>query len=507
MIFSRPSVQGLSYLILSLTALTTPVVGLVLPRGADGPCDIYANGGTPCVAAHSSTRALFGAYSGPLYQVIRNSDGQTIDINAVAPGGIADGGAQDSFCKGSTCLISILYDQSGTGNDLNQSQGGHFPGPQPNGWDDMSGAVGAPVTVGGQRVYGTFIHPGSGYRNNGAVKTAHGDGAEGMYAVIDGTHFNDGCCFDYGNAEIDGTDTGNGHMEAIYFGTNKVWGTGSGDGPWVMADLENGLFSGENPANNPQNPTISDRFLTAIVKGEPSHWAIRGGAASSGLTSFYDGATPDAEGYNPMSKEGAIILGVGGDNSKAAQGTFYEGVMVTGFPTDETENAVQANINSVGYATAPISGPSLSFDSTISLRVTTPGYDTRSIAHDGATVNTQTGGGANHNWVVRKGLAQSECYSFESVDSPGSFIRHYDFALQVNAQDGTKTFQEDATFCTEGGLGADATVALRSWSFPSRYFRHYANVVYIATQGRGFRDFDNPAHFIDDVSFVVGNAL
>ena len=36
-----------------------------------GPCDIYAAAipSTPCVAAHSTVRALFGAYSGPLYQV------------------------------------------------------------------------------------------------------------------------------------------------------------------------------------------------------------------------------------------------------------------------------------------------------------------------------------------------------------------------------------------------------------------------------------------------------
>ena len=27
------------------------------------PCDIYASGGTACVAAHSTTRALFAAYN------------------------------------------------------------------------------------------------------------------------------------------------------------------------------------------------------------------------------------------------------------------------------------------------------------------------------------------------------------------------------------------------------------------------------------------------------------
>src|ERR1700761_3900304 len=82
-----------------------------------------------------------------------------------------------------------------------------------------------------------------------------GDAAQGMYAVLDGTHFNGGCCFDYGNAETSAHDTGNGHMEAIYFGTETTWGTGNGNGPWIMADLENGLFSGNTTGKNTADPT------------------------------------------------------------------------------------------------------------------------------------------------------------------------------------------------------------------------------------------------------------
>lgn len=44
-------------------------------------------------------------------------------------------------------------------------------------------------------------------------------------------------CFDYGNAETSSRDTGNGHMEAIYYGDCNAWGTGGGSGPWLMADL------------------------------------------------------------------------------------------------------------------------------------------------------------------------------------------------------------------------------------------------------------------------------
>ncbi|MFI5820133.1 arabinofuranosidase catalytic domain-containing protein [Streptomyces rishiriensis] len=312
-----------------------------------GPCDIYAAGGTPCVAAHSTTRALYASYNGPLYQVRRASDNTTRNIGVLSAGGYADAAAQDSFCSGTTCLITIVYDQSGRGNHLTQAPGGGAAG----GPDNLANATAAPTTVGGHRAYGVFVAPGTGYRNNHTNGIATGDNPEGMYAIFDGTHYNGGCCFDYGNAETDSNDDGNGTMEAIYFGNIKVWGYGAGNGPWIMADLENGLFSGVNQHYNANDPSISHRYTTAVVKGGPNHWAIRGGnAQSGGLSTFYDGPRPNVSGYNPMRKQGAIILGTGGDNSKGAQGTFYEGVMTSGYPSDATENAVQANITAAGYS-------------------------------------------------------------------------------------------------------------------------------------------------------------
>ncbi|WFE36137.1 arabinofuranosidase catalytic domain-containing protein [Micromonospora sp. WMMD975] len=316
-----------------------------------GPCDIYASGGTPCVAAHSTTRALYGAYAGPLYQLRRASDNTTRDVAPLAAGDVANAATQDAFCAGTSCLISVIYDQSGRGNHLTQAPPGGFSGPAAGGYDNLADATLAPVTLGGRKAYGVFVAPGTGYRNNNTNGIAKGDQPEGMYAIFDGTHYNGGCCFDYGNAETNSRDNGNGTMEAIYFGNIKVWGYGTGNGPWIMADLENGLFSGVNPGYNANDPSISHRFLTAIVKGEPNHWAIRGGnAQSGGLSTFYDGKRPNASGYNPMKKEGAIILGIGGDNSIGAAGTFYEGVMTSGYPSSATEDAVQANITAAGYA-------------------------------------------------------------------------------------------------------------------------------------------------------------
>uniref|UniRef100_UPI0004832346 arabinofuranosidase catalytic domain-containing protein n=1 Tax=Hamadaea tsunoensis TaxID=53368 RepID=UPI0004832346 len=314
-------------------------------------CDIYAAGGTPCVAAHSTTRALYAAYGGALYQIRRSSDNTTRDIGVLSTGGVANAAAQDSFCANTTCLITIIYDQSGRGNHLTQAPPGGFSGPAAGGYDNLANATAAPTTLNGQKAYGVYVAAGTGYRNNNTNGIAKGDQPEGMYAIFDGTHYNGGCCFDYGNAETNSRDNGNGTMEAIYFGNIKVWGYGTGNGPWIMADLENGLYSGVNAGYNANDPTVNYRYTTAIVKGEANHWSIRGGNSQSGnLSTFYNGARPNVSGYNPMKKEGAIILGIGGDNSHGATGTFYEGVMTSGYPTDTTENAVQANIVAAGYA-------------------------------------------------------------------------------------------------------------------------------------------------------------
>ncbi|KAH7371503.1 Arabinosidase B [Pyrenochaeta sp. MPI-SDFR-AT-0127] len=503
---SPPSLQRACILSLALIGTGSLV--------AAGPCDIYSSGGTPCIAAHSTTRALYNAFSGSLYQVKRGSDGATTNITPLTAGGVANAAAQDAFCANTTCLITIIYDQSGRGNHLTQAPPGGFNGPEANGYDNLASSIGAPVTLNGQKAYGVFVSPGTGYRNNVASGTAVGDAAEGMYAVLDGTHYNGACCFDYGNAETNNLDTGNGHMEAIYFGDNTIWGSGSGSGPWIMADLENGLFSGQDPKNNPANPSVSSRFLTTIVKGGPNLWAIRGANAASGsLSTYYNGARPTVSGYNPMSKEGAIILGIGGDNSNGAQGTFYEGVMTSGYPSDATENSVQANIVAAKYATTSLtSGPALSVGSSVSLRVTTSGFTTRYLAHTGSTVNTQVVSSSSSttlkqqaSWTVRTGLGNSACFSFESKDTAGSYIRHSNFELLVNANDGSKQFREDATFCPQAALNGQGS-SIRAWGYPTRYFRHYNNVAYVASNG-GVHTFDATGSFNDDVSFVIGTSF
>ena len=322
------------------------------PSGA-GPCDIYASGNTPCIAAHSTVRALYGAYSGNLYQVRRSSDNTTRNIGVLGSGGAANAATQDSFCAGTTCVITVIFDQSGRGNDLWYQGSSVVPGsPQSR----PAIATSESLTIGGSNAYSLYINPGNSYWRDGHLTgVPTGSAPEGMYMVTSGTHVNSGCCFDYGNSETTRKADAAGAMDAINFSTQCWFGGCSGTGPWVQADLEWGLFPGGSQSWNPNQRSFTNKFVTATLKNNgTTRFAIKGSNAQSGsLYTLYDGALPP--GYSPMKKQGAIILGSGGDCCKPdgganlSAGTFYEGAMVTGYPSDATENAVHANIVAAGY--------------------------------------------------------------------------------------------------------------------------------------------------------------
>jgi len=320
-----------------------------------GPCDIFKAAGTECVAAHSTVRALYGTYAGPLYQVKRFSDGTTKNISVVFTGGFADSAMQDKFCDQLDCIIYRIFDQSPRLNHLDLAPPGqNVPSP-----DKGVNASKIKVTVGGHAVYGAYFEGGMGYRNDKTSGVATGEDPESLYMVVDGRHYNSRCCFDYGNAETDNDDDGAGTMDAIYWGSwdaaKSGWSGGTGSGPWVMADLENGLWAGNQiPYNTDNNPIDAD-YVTAMVKGGPNKFGLKGGDAQSGpLKKLYDGERPG--GYTRMQKQGAIILGIGGDNSNRAVGTFFEGAIVSGYTADVTDDLVQGNIVAAGYVSHPSIG-------------------------------------------------------------------------------------------------------------------------------------------------------
>jgi hypothetical protein len=314
------------------------------------PCDIYKKYKTPCVAAHSTVRALFSTYNGKLYQVRRASDSKTMDIKPLTIGGYANASAQDKFCAGTTCVITTIYDQSGHGNNLTYQGSGGVK----DGKGVPASATSESFTVAGKKVYSLYLNVGNGYWHDGSSSgMPKGSSPQGIYMVTSGMHVSGICCFDYGNSETDRKTGQGGQMDAIYFGTSCWFGGCIGTGPWVEADLEGGVYPGGSQTWNPKQRAFPDRYVTAMLKNNgTTQMALKGGNAQSGrLTTLYIGSLPSW--YNPMRQQGAIDLGAGGDcclaNASWSPGTFYEGAIVAGYPSNAADNAVQANIVAAGY--------------------------------------------------------------------------------------------------------------------------------------------------------------
>ncbi|MEU6274887.1 AbfB domain-containing protein [Streptomyces populi] len=73
------------------------------------------------------------------------------------------------------------------------------------------------------------------------------------------------------------------------------------------------------------------------------------------------------------------------------------------------------------------------------------------------------------SFKVVAGLAKSSCYSFTTVD--GSYLRHRDFVLRADRNDGSALFREDATFCPRASSRSGA-VMLEAVNYPGRFLRH-----------------------------------
>jgi non-reducing end alpha-L-arabinofuranosidase len=212
---------------------------------------------------------------------------------------------------------------------------------------------------------------------------------------------------------------------------------------------------------------------------------------------------------SPMRQEGAIILGVGGDNSHASIGSFFEGAMTAGFPSDSADNAVQSNIVAVHYGAPTGLSGTLAPGAEISLQATTPcctgdyvrnQNGTAVIAPITSTNTTQDK--ADSTWIVRRGLADASCVSFESKNNPGDFLRHQYNAVRIQPFDGTDLNRSDATFCPQPGKDGKGN-SFYALKYPTKFIRHYYGKIYIASNG-GTNPWDTTALWTSDISFIVG---
>jgi hypothetical protein len=310
-------------------------------------------------------RALSKAYNGPLLQVRNGSSakntgsgGVTKDIMMTADG-LVDTAAIDAHCAGSICTVSKLYDQSGNENHMGTAKKGNTAGGATGAEDDYeSSATKGAIMIGGKKIYSLYMDKHEGYRLHAVGKgMARGTASQGIYMVADGTHYGTACCWDFGNVTTDPTKYG--FMNTLFFG-KAFWGNGAGTGPWMMADFEGGVWAGgskvgdpgwgslndAHPAN-PANPTLNVPFAMGILKTTATKWGLRMAdvKTATDLATAYDGNLP----VTPNNL-GGIVLGVGGDNSNNSWGTFYEGAIVSGFPTNATDLAVMKNVQAVGYS-------------------------------------------------------------------------------------------------------------------------------------------------------------
>ncbi|MET8154079.1 glycoside hydrolase family 43 protein [Actinoplanes sp. NPDC049668] len=103
-------------------------------------------------------------------------------------------------------------------------------------------------------------------------------------------------------------------------------------------------------------------------------------------------------------------------------------------------------------------------------------------------------------FTVGAGLANGNCYSLQSVNPAGRYLRHYNNRLVLATNDGTATFRNDATFCGRAGLSGTGTTSFESYNYPGFYIRHYNYELRIDRN-------DGSATLRADASFTVTTPL
>jgi hypothetical protein len=92
-------------------------------------------------------------------------------------------------------------------------------------------------------------------------------------------------------------------------------------------------------------PSMTMNYAFGILKTRAGNYAIRTADATTGnVATAYDGNAPAN-----WTMEGGIILGIGGDNSNSSDGTFLEGAITAGRPSDATDALVHENVKAVRY--------------------------------------------------------------------------------------------------------------------------------------------------------------
>ncbi|PZG00850.1 AbfB domain-containing protein [Micromonospora deserti] len=80
---------------------------------------------------------------------------------------------------------------------------------------------------------------------------------------------------------------------------------------------------------------------------------------------------------------------------------------------------------------------------------------------------------------VVTGLSGNGTVSLESANFPGFYLRHKNFEVWLERNDGSGLFRSDASFYLEDGLAEPTGVSFRSYNYPERYIRQVNSLLYI----------------------------
>ncbi|MEH0934593.1 AbfB domain-containing protein [Micromonospora psammae] len=154
---------------------------------------------------------------------------------------------------------------------------------------------------------------------------------------------------------------------------------------------------------------------------------------------------------------------------------------------------------------APVTLP---VDTRLSLRVTTAGHTDRYLRHRDSLAYTEvvTAGSPavlknDATYTVRRGLADAACYSFESVNYPGQYLRHAFSRVRNSPDDGSALMRADATWCARTGLTGTG-VSLESYNYRGSYLRHHDSEVWLSN-GAGGAAYNTPNLWAADSTWAV----
>ena len=110
-------------------------------------------------------------------------------------------------------------------------------------------------------------------------------------------------------------------------------------------------------------------------------------------------------------------------------------------------------------------------------------------------------------WRFVRGLATDNeaCFSIESINFPGQFLRHADFRVRIDPNDGSALFAADATWCTRASLDGrtdtgEGVAAFESFNFPGYYMRRLDRDVWLARPD-GASPVNTPNGFAGDTTW------